>query len=394
MRSLYKSDSSILHQLGLATAREQQPSNVEVASHTHFLPIPSVDETSASSLTEGTAIVTTAAPEPTAGDHKDVQRVPTPTGPVPEVCPVLGRESSYQLYQDAVDDRQVPKESCVFIPRFQVQKTREKCCQTGDKSKSNTPEYVRRKLECVAEESAVEEVAAPENIPEERSPKEAPLGMFLFDMKDVLELSTEEAERFAMEDAENYGFFQGDDSGVVDYSSDYESMGGEQASMEDLGKAGIAELWEESEEESEDQEEGPTTPVQPQSPTCGVPCGSGGSTSHYRSIWSCGTDQGLPSLPNSYNAPGAGPFGGLESHPGGSTNVHLSWSTVGDELNASNDSVTPTAGAGECGGGGDTEWPPEADDVFADDGDFTIEVSAPISVFKVYFFSYKICDIM
>ena len=119
MRSLYKSDVSVLHQLGLVSDNEDDPeAEVEVLPHTHFVPI--TNDTEAYLSGEGAL---TSTPKPAAKPEvvkRTMERIPTPLGPVPEVCPVLGRESSYQLYYhpEGPDEDDEGAES--FVPRFFV----------------------------------------------------------------------------------------------------------------------------------------------------------------------------------------------------------------------------------------------------------------------------------
>ena len=276
-----------------------------------------------------------------------------------------------------------------------MQKGTEKCCQTGDKEHavSGTPEGVAQRraaelevieeMETSSETESVEPAApaAPPSV-ESTSHQEA-LGMFLYDMQDVLELSVEDAERFMSNaDTPPANLLPNNvaNQDEVDYSSDYESMGAEQVSIEELGRAGIAELWDGEEDGAADQPDSAAkTPVL-SSPVAILPAAraiasNSGSTSsaggHYRSIWSWGAEPDLPSLPNSYASEHSFP---MSQQQGGAVDKLPKWSqgTNGVPLLRGEEETEGAMGQDTV----DPEWLVDSDDVFIDDPEVQMQVIA------------------
>ena len=200
VKSIYKSDSSILTQLGLANeASEQHRQKIELSPDTHFRPIHTPNENK-------------------AGIELDFNPAEEEDG----LGYLLGRRSRYQLYLgEETDDMVRPR----FVPKFRVEKDCEKSIQTGHESKED-------EVPCgEGGESAAEEEAETE-LPTFMDQLEM---LFSSDMQDELELSMEDAHKLTMEDMHNYDFFCSPHTSPEEAPPD--------KSLEELSSLQLAELW-------------------------------------------------------------------------------------------------------------------------------------------------------
>ncbi len=176
-----------------------------------------------------------------------------------------------------------------------MEKERHKYAQTGDKCAITSIEEAEKCAMPTIQEAVLAtedkctipavETAEPQNtcLPQPEDQLEL---LFTSEMQDVLELNAHDAKCLSV----NYGALCDSSSSPVgqDNSSDYES--GPDISLDDLHGMHLADLWDNTAPQTAAAADWPCS-----SNTVPANTGTG-----FRSIWSCGTDNDLPSLPASY----------------------------------------------------------------------------------------------
>ena len=219
VKHLYKSDTSILRQLGLATGTDaeetHQQDSIEYSPDRHFVPIHTAKE----------CIV----PSPTAILNGEENPLSTDLGEEDIVKNLTNRSSSYQLYLE--EEQEEGSHDLSFVPSFRVQKDCEKCAQTGEspiipKTSGKSSEIPEASREEEQEEEAAQEKALAERL--------------LTDVGNVLEME------MCQEDLLNVKKDMDTSLMMQEASSDYESMVQDTSVEEYQSNVDVAHLWNDS----------------------------------------------------------------------------------------------------------------------------------------------------